>query len=118
TAVFDGHFSRVGSTNLNVASWFGNYELDVLVEDADFGRQMEEMFIRDMSNSTEIVLSETYKKRNRLPSESDFPARGAEVCGRQRPGRSMPRPRSVRPSRRKPRWAPRRQRCSSWRRSP
>ena len=26
TAVFDGRFSRVGSTNLNIASWFGNYE--------------------------------------------------------------------------------------------
>jgi cardiolipin synthase len=58
TAVFDGRFSRVGSTNLNIASWFGNYELDVLVEDEDFGRQMEEMFLRDMENSTEIVLSQ------------------------------------------------------------
>ena len=63
TAVFDGRYSRVGSTNLNVASWFGNYELDVLVEDEHFGRKMEEMFIDDMSNSTEIVLNEAYKKR-------------------------------------------------------
>jgi cardiolipin synthase A/B len=76
TAVFDGHFSRVGSTNLNVASWFGNYELDVMVEDSDFGRQMEEMFLRDMANSTEIVLSETYKKRNRLPVRKRFPRKG------------------------------------------
>jgi cardiolipin synthase len=58
TAVFDGTFSRIGSTNLNVASWFGNYELDVIIEDKDFGRQMQEMFLEDLTNSTEIVLSE------------------------------------------------------------
>jgi cardiolipin synthase len=69
TAVFDGRFSRVGSTNLNIASWFGNYELDVLVEDEDFGRRMQEMFLADLQNSTEIVLADTLKlsrkERNR-----------------------------------------------------
>jgi cardiolipin synthase A/B len=58
TAVFDGHFSRVGSTNLNIASWFGNYELDVLVEDGDFGQQVQEMFLKDIENATEIVLTD------------------------------------------------------------
>lgn len=58
TAVFDGMFSRVGSTNLNVASWFGNYELDVIIEDRNFGRQMQETFLEDLANSTEIVLSD------------------------------------------------------------
>ena len=61
TAVFDGRFSRVGSTNLNIASWFGNYELDVLVEEEDFGRQMQEMFLADLENSTEIVLNEMHR---------------------------------------------------------
>jgi cardiolipin synthase A/B len=61
TAVFDGKFSRVGSTNLNIASWFGNYELDVLVEDQSFGREMQDMFLRDLENSTEIVLSDTIR---------------------------------------------------------
>lgn len=65
TAVFDGRFSRVGSTNLNVASWFGNYEMDLFVEDEDFGRQMQEMFLRDTEGSTEIVLSETYTRPKR-----------------------------------------------------
>ena len=67
TAVFDGRFSRVGSTNLNIASWFGNYELDVFVEDEDFGRQMREMFLEDLNNSTEIVLADTanVKLKNR-----------------------------------------------------
>ncbi len=61
TAVFDGRFSRVGSTNLNIASWFGNYELDVIIEDEEFGRQMQEMFLEDLANSTEIVLADTEK---------------------------------------------------------
>ncbi len=79
TAVFDGRYSRVGSTNLNIASWFGNYELDVLVEDDNFGRKMEEMFLGDMSNSTEIVLSETNKKR-RVPNvKRRFERRGGSV---------------------------------------
>ena len=63
TAVFDGKFARVGSTNLNVASWFGNYELDVLVEDDGFGQKMMEMFVRDIGNSTEIVLSDTVRRK-------------------------------------------------------
>jgi len=65
TAVFDGRFARVGSTNLNIASWLGNYELDVLVEDEGFGRTMQEMFLRDIENSTEIVLADTERKRVR-----------------------------------------------------
>lgn len=63
TAVFDGRFARVGSTNLNIASWFGNYELDVLVEDEDFGRQMQEMFLKDLENSTEIILNEANRTK-------------------------------------------------------
>ncbi len=65
TAVFDGRFSRIGSTNLNIASWFGNYELDVIIEDEDFGRQMQEMFLEDLANSTEIVLADTQKLKRR-----------------------------------------------------
>jgi len=56
TAVADARWARVGSTNLNLTSWMGNRELDVVVEDAGFGRQMEEMFENDLGNATEIVL--------------------------------------------------------------
>jgi cardiolipin synthase len=56
TAVADGQWARVGSTNLNVASWFGNWELDVIVEDEGFGRAMEEMYEQDLANATEVVL--------------------------------------------------------------
>jgi len=57
TAVADGRWARVGSTNLNIASWLGNYELDVVVEDESFGKQMERMYLEDLSNATEIVLA-------------------------------------------------------------
>ena len=57
TAVCDGQWARVGSTNLNVVSWLGNYELDVALEDARFAGQMEEMFLADLENSTELVLA-------------------------------------------------------------
>ena len=63
TAVFDGQFARVGSTNLNIASWLGNYELDVLVQDTGFGKKMQEMFLLDLENSTEIVLGNTQPTR-------------------------------------------------------
>lgn len=57
TAVADGFWSRVGSTNLNIASWLSNCEIDVLIEDKNFGRQMEEMYLADLENATEIVLN-------------------------------------------------------------
>jgi cardiolipin synthase A/B len=76
TAVFDGRFSRVGSTNLNIASWFGNYELDVLVEDEDFARRMQEMFLNDLENSTEIVLNEA-NRTERVGRKQKLRGKGA-----------------------------------------
>lgn len=61
TAVADGHWARVGSTNLNITSWLGNYELDVVVEDEPFAREMEDMYLEDLTNSTEIILDEKQK---------------------------------------------------------
>jgi cardiolipin synthase len=63
TSVVDGRWARVGSTNLNVASWMGNWELDVTVEDDGFARQMEEMYCRDLEHSTEVVLHGRRKVR-------------------------------------------------------
>ena len=56
TAVADGRWARVGSTNLNLASWIGNRELDVIVEDEGFARSMEEQYERDLDGATEVVL--------------------------------------------------------------
>jgi cardiolipin synthase len=68
TAVADGRWARVGSTNLNPASWLGNWELDVVVEDEGFGEAMEQMFLDDLAQSTEIVL--TKRRRVRATAES------------------------------------------------
>ncbi|HZN56084.1 MAG TPA: phospholipase D-like domain-containing protein [Candidatus Polarisedimenticolaceae bacterium] len=56
TAVADGRWARVGSTNLNIASFIGNYELDVAVEDEGFAETMEREYERDLGQATEIVL--------------------------------------------------------------
>lgn len=72
TAVVDGQLARVGSTNLNLASWLGNWELDLLIEDQRFARQMEETHLEDLSRATEIVLS---AKRHLRPAEGSGPKR-------------------------------------------
>ncbi|MEO6965204.1 MAG: phospholipase D-like domain-containing protein [Acidobacteriaceae bacterium] len=61
TAVADGRWARVGSTNLNLASWLGNCELDAVIEDEGFASKMEAMYLQDLENSTEIVLDVRHK---------------------------------------------------------
>jgi cardiolipin synthase len=70
TAVADSRWARVGSTNLNIQSWLGNWELDVAIEDEGFGREMEETYLRDLENTTEIVLSER-RVRSKTPVTGD-----------------------------------------------
>ena len=65
TAVADSRWARVGSTNLNLASWIGNCEIDVAIENDDFARQMEAQYERDLADSTEIVLKKTPRTRRR-----------------------------------------------------
>lgn len=67
TAVADGRWARVGSSNLNVASWMGNYELDVAVEDRDFAGAMQRMYEEDLVNATEIVLAARNRVRATTP---------------------------------------------------
>jgi cardiolipin synthase len=71
TAVADGRWARVGSTNLNIASWLGNCEMDVVVEDEAFAELMEQMYLQDLENATEIVLDARQKLR--APSQSRRP---------------------------------------------
>jgi cardiolipin synthase len=63
TAVADARWARVGSTNLNLASWIGNWELDIVVEDESFGQAMEAMYLDDLGNATEIVLEQRRRVR-------------------------------------------------------
>jgi len=70
TAVADGRWARIGSTNLNIGSWLGNWELDVVIEDENIGGQMGRMFQEDLANSTEIVIT----PRNRVRLAQPPPA--------------------------------------------
>src|SRR5207249_11746339 len=63
TAVADGRWSRIGSTNLNVSSWVGNWELDVGIEDEGIARQMEEIYLEDLDDATEIILTDRHQVR-------------------------------------------------------
>jgi cardiolipin synthase len=66
SAVADGFWARIGSTNLNIASWMGNYELDVAIEDAAFAATVAAQFEADLGRATEVVLT----RRNRVrPTE-------------------------------------------------
>ena len=80
TAVADGRWARVGSTNLNIASWIGNYELDIAIEDEDCGRIMQDMYEDDLCNATEIVLGAKHRVRRAVPAAR--PRRGAGSGGR------------------------------------
>jgi cardiolipin synthase A/B len=71
TAVADGRWARVGSSNLNPASWLGNWELDVAVEDYEFAKQMEAMYLDDLQNATEIVLSHRRRVRTASPGHQN-----------------------------------------------
>ena len=77
TSVADARWSRVGSSNLNPASWMGNWELDVVIEDEHFGREMERMYLEDLEQATEIVL----ERRRRVR-----PAQNAPVTRRRGTG--------------------------------
>lgn len=76
TAVADSRWARVGSTNLNIASWIGNCEIDVAIEDEAFARRMEAQYRTDLGNTTEIVLK--MPRRPRKDAESTDAPRGAQ----------------------------------------
>lgn len=73
TAVADGRWARVGSSNLNLSSWLANCELDATIEDTDFAEQMEAQYLRDLDNATELQLS---GRRPRLQTRARRGARG------------------------------------------
>ena len=66
TAVADGRWSRIGSSNLNIASFLGNYELDVAIDNEAVAQAMEEMYTEDLEHATEIVLSRNRTRVRRI----------------------------------------------------
>jgi cardiolipin synthase A/B len=90
TSVADRRWARVGSTNLNLQSWFGNWELDVAVEDEGFAQAMERMYLDDLAHATEITLSArsrvvragaSSRPRARRPGSAGRAAAGAVSIG-------------------------------------
>jgi cardiolipin synthase len=56
TAVVDGRWTRVGSTDFNPLGIAINYELDAIIEDPIIGATAEAMFEEDLTRSKEIRL--------------------------------------------------------------
>jgi cardiolipin synthase len=62
TALIDGVWATIGSTNLDWRSFLHNDELNAVVLGADFGRQVQALFDRDLAESTEITLDEWQRR--------------------------------------------------------
>jgi cardiolipin synthase len=71
TAVADGCWSRVGSSNSNLASWTSNRELDVTIQDPEFAAAMMAMYEQDLRNATEIVLHAGKMRRSKRTPAGD-----------------------------------------------
>ena len=56
TTLADGWCARIGSTNMNITGLMTNWEIDLIVQDEQFGAAMEEMFLRDLDDASELVL--------------------------------------------------------------
>jgi cardiolipin synthase A/B len=62
TALIDGVWATVGSTNLDWRSFLHNHELNAVVLGAEFGRQVQAMFDKDLAESQAITL-EAWQQR-------------------------------------------------------
>src|SRR5262249_59223169 len=56
TAVVDGVWSTVGSSNLDYMSFIHNDEANAIVVGHAFAREMERMFLDDLANAREVTL--------------------------------------------------------------
>jgi len=81
TAVTDGRWARVGSSNLNLASWMGNCEIDVAIEDELFARRMEAQYEADLGGATEILLHARRRPRADRARAPRRPRPGSRAAG-------------------------------------
>ncbi len=56
TMVSDGRWVRIGSSNLNPFSMLANWELDVFTDDTGVAVGLEEQYLRDLTESSELTL--------------------------------------------------------------
>ena len=71
TAVVDGVWSAVGSTNMDYLSLLNNDEVNAIILSKEFAGEMERMFARDLENSKEIHREE-WKNRPLLPRAREW----------------------------------------------
>jgi cardiolipin synthase len=71
TAIADDRWARVGSTNLNFASFLANYELDVAIEDEAIVDEMARMYEADLACATEIVLGRRFRVSRMRPAVAE-----------------------------------------------
>ena len=62
TAVIDGVWSTVGSTNLDYLSLLSNDEVNAVILNKELALQMEQMFAKDLADSKPILLEEWEKR--------------------------------------------------------
>jgi cardiolipin synthase len=62
TALIDGVWSTVGSTNLDWRSFVNNQEINAVMLGQDFGTQMQKMFEQDLVFSKQITLQDWRKR--------------------------------------------------------
>ena len=74
TMVVDHEWARVGSTNLNLSSLLGNYELDIVAECDSLTEALAAQFRHDTAMSHEIVLRERRRMPARLVPAPGVPA--------------------------------------------
>ena len=72
TALVDGVWATVGSTNLDWRSFLHNHELDAVVLGTEFGTQLQAMFDKDLAASDEIVLAQWRRRALSLRAKEFF----------------------------------------------
>lgn len=77
TAVIDGIWSTIGSANIDRRSFIHNYELNVVVLDPAFGKDMEAAFNEDLRSSKQVTL-EQWRNRPWTDRFREFMGRLAE----------------------------------------
>src|SRR5690606_24695748 len=77
TAVIDGVWSTIGSSNLDWRSFTLNYEVNAVILGRDTGQKMQALFERDVAQSKQVTL-EGWNDRGISPRFMEFLGRLAE----------------------------------------
>jgi cardiolipin synthase len=74
TAVVDGVWSTIGSTNLDWRSFINNQEINAVILGQGFGEQMQALFEKDLESSRQITLG-AWRKRSMIDRIKEKAAR-------------------------------------------